>query len=360
ILAATESQTRDGGNRAADNEAHEHGRALGDKRTRIVISTHTISLQEQLIGRDIPFLNAVLPVEFSAVLAKGRGNYISLRRLKGTVERAGATFVNESQLDALKQIVKWSKDTTDGSIATLPTKPPPDVWDEVQSDSGNCLGRKCPTFEDCFYFKARRRAWNADILVVNHALFFSDLALRREGASILPDYDVVVLDEAHTVEAVAADHLGLSVSNGQVEYLLNKLYNDRTNKGLLVHHQHLEGQELVARLRHVVRDFFDAIQTWQQRFGAANGRIKSPPPVHIDVCSPLKGLGTAIGVFAEQIKDEERKIEMTSAAQRCVTLAESLDVWKEQKIDRAVYWIEISGRRKERVKLLCAPVEVGP
>ena len=77
---------------------------------------------------------------------------------------------------------------------------------------------------------------HAQILVVNHALFFSDLALRRAGVSILPDYDVVILDEAHTVEAVAGDHLGISVTSGQVEYVLNKLYNDRTNKGLLVHH----------------------------------------------------------------------------------------------------------------------------
>ena len=110
------------------------------------------------------------------------------------------------------------------------------MWNEVQSEHGNCLGRRCPTYQNCFYYQARRRVWNADLLVVNHALFFSDLALRREGASLLPDYDVVVLDEAHTLEAVAGDHLGLSVSSGQLEFLFNKLYNDRTRRGLLLHH----------------------------------------------------------------------------------------------------------------------------
>src|SRR6185295_10606841 len=115
------------------------------------------------------------------------------------------------------------KETNDGSLADLEYKPLPQIWDEIESDSGNCLGRNCPTYKECFYYQARRRVQNAQILVVNHALFFSDLALRRQGASILPDYDTVIFDEAHNVEAVASDHLGVSISSGQVEYLLNKL-----------------------------------------------------------------------------------------------------------------------------------------
>ena len=136
------------------------------------------------------------------------------------------------------------------------------MWDEVESDSGNCLGRQCPTYNDCFYYRARRRVQNAQILVVNHALFFSDLALRRSGASILPDYDVVIFDEAHTLEAVAGDHLGVNVSSGQIEYVLNKLYNDRTNRGLLVHHQLAEAQQEVQTCRYRADEFFDAIADW--------------------------------------------------------------------------------------------------
>src|SRR5258708_1879958 len=263
ILAATASQVE-----AAKSPA---GKPEGDdekkKRTRIVISTHTISLQEQIVGRDIPFLNSVLPIEFSAVLVKGRGNYISLRRLKGAQGRAHSMFTRAEEVEQLDGILRWSQETTDGSRATLDFAPLPGVWDEVQSDHGNCLGKRCPTYGECYYYKARRRAWNADILIVNHALFFSDLALRREGASILPYYDVVVFDEAHTIEAVAADHLGISVTSGQGEYLINKLYNDRGNKGLLVHHKHVEGQRLVQTVRMMAHDLFDAVRHWQMTHG---------------------------------------------------------------------------------------------
>src|SRR5437763_10608326 len=104
---------------------------------------------------------------------------------------------------------------------------------------------------------------HAQILVVNHALLFSDIALRRPGVSILPDYDVVILDEAHTIESVASDHLGLSVKSGQIEYTLNKLYNDRTNKGLLVHHGLGKEQQQVDRCRHLADDFFGDLWHWQ-------------------------------------------------------------------------------------------------
>jgi len=136
-------------------------------------------------------------------------------------------------MEHLKQVVDWSRNTGDGSLSDLSFKPNSSVWDEVRSEHGNCLGKSCPTYDNCLYYRARRRIWNSDVLVVNHALFFADLALRREGASVLPEYDVVVFDEAHTLEQVDADHLGLSVTGGQVEYLLNRLFNDRTQKGLL-------------------------------------------------------------------------------------------------------------------------------
>ncbi|MGQ0636523.1 MAG: ATP-dependent DNA helicase [Planctomycetaceae bacterium] len=349
ILAATADQ---GQKRDRDDENR--------KRTRIVVSTHTISLQEQLIGRDIPFLNSVLPLEFSAVLVKGRGNYISLRRLKGARERAQAMFAQPRQLEELARISKWSQVTADGSLATLDFKPSGDVWDEVQSDHGNCLGRKCPTYADCFYFAARRRAANADLLVVNHALFFSDLALRRQGASILPEYDVVVFDEAHTIEGVAADHLGLSVTSSQVDYLFNKLYHDRSNRGLLVHHEHVEGQRLVADLRHVARDLFDEFRRWRDRRCPANGRFHSPPEIETDFATPLKGLARSIATFATALEKDEEKIELSSAAERCTLLANAVETWLSQGQKDSVYWIEVSGRRREITRLLSAPIEVGP
>ncbi|MFN0053403.1 MAG: ATP-dependent DNA helicase [Planctomycetales bacterium] len=350
ILAATARQ----GER--DDEAPPDAER---KRTRVVISTHTIALQEQLTTRDIPFLNSVLPVEFSAVLVKGRGNYISLRRLAGAKERANAMFTTSEQIDQLNGISRWARETTDGSRATLDFRPQAEVWDEVQSDHGNCLGRKCPTYDDCFYFQARRRAWNADLLIVNHALFFSDLALRREGASVLPDYDVVVFDEAHTIEQVAADHMGISISSGQIDYLLAKLYNDRTQKGLLVHHGHTEGQRLVSELRFIAQDLFDEVRQWRQVHCPSNGRFKSPPLSSVDLANPLRGLGRSIALFAEDIDQEADQIELNSAAQRCLQLAGALESWFSQGIQQAVYWLEVSGRHQDRTRLFAAPVEIG-
>ena len=162
----------------------------GGKR-RIIVSTHTISLQEQLIQKDIPLLNSVIPLEFSAVLAKGRGNYVSLRRLKQAINKSDSLFGTDEEHLQLKKLQQWTTETTDGSRADLQVRLIGSVWDEVKSDSSNCMGRKCPTYSDCYYFKARQRLQNADILVVNHALFFSDLALRQLGVNILPDYDTV-------------------------------------------------------------------------------------------------------------------------------------------------------------------------
>ncbi len=210
----------------------------GDKadRRRVVISTHTISLQEQLLNKDIPFLRSVIPFEFTAVLVKGRRNYISLRRLQNAMNRCDTLFSQDEEFHQLRAIESWAKTTNDGSLAELDYKPLPQVWDEVASDQGNCMGRACPRYKDCFYYRERRRAQNAQILIVNHALLFSDLALRMLDASILPDYDVLVIDEAHTMEAVAGEHLGLSLTSGQVDYALNKLFNERTKRGLLVQH----------------------------------------------------------------------------------------------------------------------------
>src|SRR5262249_43403676 len=153
-------------------------------------------------------------------------------------------------------------------------------WSEVASDSSNCLGRKCKTYKDCFYFRARRRVHNAQLLIVNHALFFSDLALRRSGASILPDYDAVIFDEGHTLEAVAGDHLGLSVTSGQVQFILNKLYNDRTNKGLLVTRKRREAQDLTVECHTRADELFDDVMQLGRRSGNRNGRI--PEPNQID------------------------------------------------------------------------------
>ncbi len=342
-----------------NNRDDEQPKSGKKQKKRVIISTHTISLQEQLITKDIPFLNAILPVEFSAVLVKGRSNYVSLRRIKGALEKTVALFPEQDQLQQLQEISKWSKKTGDGSVSDLGFRPLPAVWDEVRSEHGNCLGKKCPTYDDCLYYKARRRVWNADLLVVNHALFFSDLALRREGASILPDYDAVIFDEAHTLEQVASSHLGDSVANTQLNYILTKLYNDRANKGLLVHHNFREAQKLVARLYHLGDEFFSAVSFHLGINTGKNGRVRTPVEVENAVSPELNQLAGMIGEFAEKLDKEEQRVELKAAAERLYGLSNSIKNWLEQTLEDAVYWGEVSHGRQQRVKLVSSPVEIG-
>ncbi|NUQ65026.1 MAG: DEAD/DEAH box helicase [Pirellulales bacterium] len=336
-------------------------RPEGAPRRRVVISTHTISLQEQLIHKDIPFLNSVMPLEFTAVLVKGRGNYLSQRRLQNALNRAGSLFAQEGEFDELRRIDGWSKTTSDGSLSDLEFRPIGQVWDEVASDSGNCMGRKCPSYKDCFYYRARRRVGNAQILIVNHALFFSDLALRREGGAILPNYDTVVFDEAHTVEDIAGDHLGLGISSGQIEYTLGKLYNDRTNRGLLVHHGMGEAQQQVMECRYRADDFFGEIHDWLASHGQGNGRVRGPGIVRNTLSEGLKRLSGTVRSSGQKLKAAEERQDFSAAGNRLLALAEEVEQWCEQCLEDSVYWIEETwGRRRRRTTLAAAPVDVGP
>ncbi len=328
---------------------------------RVVVSTHTISLQEQLIEKDIPLLNSVIPLEFSAVLVKGRRNYLSRRRLKKALERAVSLFSREDHFTQLRRIEKWAKESTDGSLSDLDFRPDPAVWDEVASDHGNCMGRKCPEFGDCFYYQARRRAQHAQILIVNHALFFSDLALRRAGVKILPDYGTVIFDEAHTAEAVASDHLGLRITSGQVDYTLRRLYNDRTNRGLLVHHGMAEAQQEVVKCRFRSDDLFDSIEEWLASQSGGNGRVREPEIVDNPLSEGLDKLSGMVRRLGGKLKTPEERQDFTSAANRLTGLAMEIEQWRCQEIADSVYWAEtFGGRHRRRTSLAAAPIDVGP
>lgn len=332
------------------------------KKRRIVVSTHTISLQEQLLGKDLPLLNSVIPREFSAVLVKGRGNYISLRRLENAAERSANLFQEPDDIQQLAELVRWAKSTRDGSRSDLDFKPQPAVWDEVASDSGNCLGRACPHYKDCFYYQARRRAQHAQILVVNHALFFTDLALREVGARLIPDYEAVILDEAHTLEATASDHMGLRLTNGQIEFILRRLYNERTNKGLLVTAQMTDLQQQVDRCRDASDDLFGDIDQWMTQQGQkANGRVHEPDLVNNPLSPLLERLATGIKKNAETIPDESRRQDFIAAAERLLSLADLLVRWLRQTSEDTVHWVERSYSRQgyPRITLAASPIDVG-
>lgn len=334
---------------------------------KVVISTHTISLQEQLIRKDLPFLQSVLPGDYRPVLVKGRGNYLSLRRLRAAQSKASSLLDTPGAIDQLIQIGRWSRQTQDGSKSDLPVQPYEPVWDLVQSDSGNCLGRKCPHHADCFYFQARKRVFGANILVVNHALFFADLALRRSGGGLLPDYQAVIFDEAHTLEDVAADHLGIGLSQGGIEYLLNQLLAPRTHKGILAT---LGDGDAVAQLdltRQAAEKFFLSVYQWHlaQPKGngpnaSASGRVRESKPVEDTLSVPLSKLGDTLNELAKGRDAEDERLELTSRADRLYAMAKSVTEWLNHDLAGQVYWVEVRSGRVPRVTLASAPIEVGP
>jgi ATP-dependent DNA helicase DinG len=362
VLAATADQ--EAGEPAAataDDDAPEDAAAASRRGPRrIVISTHTIALQEQLVAKDIPLVAAVMPREFSAVLVKGRGNYVSLRRLALARERAGSLFGDDRELEQLGEIAAWAERTGDGSLADLPFAPLDGVWDEVASDAGNCMGRACPTHQRCHYHAARRRMARAQVLVVNHALFFSDLALKRAGAGLLPPYDVVIFDEAHMVEAAASDHLGGGLSSGAIDRVLSKLFNERTHRGLIVHYG-LDGLEpAVLRCRRAAEDFFAAVRAALAPRGPAPWRVTAPHVVADTLGDPLRGLARELRLHGDKITGDAERHDVRSVADRLALLAASLDVWLGQHDPGSVWWVEAHrGRRgQERLVLASAPVDV--
>jgi ATP-dependent DNA helicase DinG len=204
---------------------------------RTVVSTNTINLQEQLVGKDLPLLRRAFSSEDyspSFALLKGWRNYLCLARMHLAVS-AQRTLLEQEKLDELLGIAEWAGHTVDGTLSDLPVTPSPEVWDEVSAEPDLCTRLKCPHFDRCFLFRARRRAAEADVVVVNHHLLAADLSVRQaqdnwEEAAVLPPYRRLVLDEAHHLEEVAANHLGIQVTSRAVRRLLNRF--ERNGRGL--------------------------------------------------------------------------------------------------------------------------------
>jgi ATP-dependent DNA helicase DinG len=190
---------------------------------RIIVSTGTKNLQEQIFYKDIPFLQSILPRKFKATFLKGRSNYVCLNRLK----RAESSPVLDGleEMDYFDMVNKWAYQSQTGDRAELKELPDKvSFWRHIDARSDICVGQKCPSFESCFITKARQAALESDIVIVNHALFFADLALRdKEWGQVLPDYSAVIFDEAHQLEDIAAQYFGAGVSSYQIDDLLGDI-----------------------------------------------------------------------------------------------------------------------------------------
>lgn len=327
-------------------------------KTKVLISTFTITLQEQLINKDIPFLAQSLPQTFTAVLAKGRGNYLCRRRLEFALRRQATMFDDFGS--TLAVIRQWANQTKDGSLSDVPVLPKNHIWDAVKSEHGNCRGRKCPHFSRCFYWRARRQLDNADIIVANHALMFSDLVLKSQGASVLPDYKYIVIDEAHNIEHVAEDHFGINISNFTVKFLLDALYNPRTHKGLLAYINAHKAIDIVALVAKESRKFFSEVNKWyQQSKGETAGRCYKNF-VEDNLTGLLKNLHAELVALAKICKDVDEKFEIMRLIDRCSALVQDLNSFLAQQQNDFVYWVEPPASAAGATRLRSAPLNVGP
>lgn len=379
-------------------------------RERVVVSTNTINLQEQLSKKDIPFLHSAMGIDFKAVLVKGRGNYACLRKAR-EIEKEPSLFA-EGWDKERKGILEWLKKTKDGSLSDLSFSPKSDVWEEFASEADTCLKLRCEFFSDCFFNKARREVASADVIVANHHLLFSDLAIRAAKAdysetAVLPPYSRVIIDEAHNMEDVATSYFGERVSRGGVLKQLGRIRHRKDRrKGLLPFiaakvsrleypmenivttingelSMNLEGcSQSVVSTFDTLYYFFSSIKETQEpelririgenikdniRWDEVSGEVRNCINKMKSLIKGLKGINSdlAQGVKGNEMAEKDllpQMVEMKAMADRLEGLSSSLESILFSVSDDAVRWVEVrEGKeaRPPRVTLYLSPLNVG-
>ncbi|MBE6376038.1 MAG: DEAD/DEAH box helicase [Lentisphaerae bacterium] len=318
-----------------------------NSRRPALISTETINLQHQLIEKDLPFLKELTGVEFNVALAKGRSNYLCRRRLAmlSGEQRDMLLPAARLALDAEKIIRDLESGKDDSYVDGV--RGSSSIWHMVCSESGNCAGPKCEFYRNCYYFKARRKWDEADIVVANHALFLTDLAIRREngnGSTLLPDYGAVMIDEAHTLENSAAIHLGLHLSRAAMTGMLNRLYHPEKAKGLLMRpgSEMLDMRALAQRGRDEVYGFFAPYLKKLEKAENSSVRLdeKTPDEVPEVLIEILQKLAEKLNNYAREQEDESFRTELLSAADKSSVYAEMLSVFTSRLQEDSVYFVE--------------------
>jgi len=329
----------------------------------VLVSTHTISLQEQILSKDLPVLSHLLDVDFTAALAKGRRNYLCLRRLSLACEDGAAYLPSMSSAPEVQRIREWSEVTIDGSLSDIEPAPKPDVWDAVCCEPGNCLNNRCPWFRRCFLMHARKAVFNADIIVANHALFFTDLAIKTSGeedaAGLLPVCSGLIFDEAHTLEDTAAMHLGVGVSRAGLQRALERLYRPDRNRGLLARLPSDAARRAVSAALGAAETFFNLADALLDRHGRNPLRIRRPGMLPDLVGDVLGDVIERIRPLLDDENDESRSQELRSAWERICEFRNSIHAFTEMTLDGYVYWIERESNRRSNTSLNAVPVDVG-
>ncbi|MBI5385485.1 MAG: DEAD/DEAH box helicase, partial [Verrucomicrobia bacterium] len=362
------------------------------RKKKAIVCTHTINLQEQLTQKDLPMLKHILPVEFSFAMLKGRGNYLCSRRLHKAVQQAESLFTSP-EIEELKRLWEWSKQTDDGSLSDFDLEPDMKVWAQVCSERGLCSPKLCGSQSEfskehgmCFFQRARNRIMSADVVVLNHTLFFTLLGGLSEDAAeggILFKNDFVIFDEAHTVESVASKHIGLSVSSAQLRWALNRLWNPKTEKGLLATMRRGDAVRRVAELlehgdkffsevelacEELVREQaqFDEENPRARRGGSSSGRkrawtelrIRRADLVQDIVTLPLQRVREAVSETIKASDDKDTGQELMECNRRLAELREEVATFLSQSAPDYVYWVERTGKAQRNLALNAAPVDV--
>jgi len=354
-------------------------RAAGKK---AVVCTHTINLQEQLVEKDLPMLQKILPVDFSFTMLKGRANYLCTRRLHKARQQAESLFTSP-EAQELERIYEWSLKTGDGSLSDFDFEPDPKVWSHVCSERGLCTPKFCgypsdwaKDHEVCFFQRARNKILSADVVVLNHTLFFTLLGGVDEEADggILFENDFLIFDEAHQMEHVASKHIGVSLSSGQLRWSLQRLWNPRTEKGLLATLRRGQEVRMVADVLHASDDFFQRVEDACQEIFASIGqksyggesrkkrewtelRIRRPDLAEDSVTLPILRLREAVSDLIKLSDDQETGQELMECNRRLNELRSGLALFLSQMAEDHVYWVERSTKTRA-ISLNAAPIDV--
>ena len=329
---------------------------------KAVISTHTINLQEQLISKDIPLANKILGGGLKYAILKGRGNYVCPLRLRRATDQVGDLF-STSESEELKAIWDWAEGTQDGTRTDLDFQPSPKVWSQVCSDGSVCTQRTCGKRGNCFYQKARKLSEEADIIVLNHTLFFSLFALQElsddDDGYLFPN-DFVIFDEAHTLEHVAATQLGLRQSHAGVKFEIQRLYNPKNRKGLMRVLNNAPAIKAAERALDAADEFYDSLAE-EVDFGrfSKEFRIRQPDFVENTLGEPLRQLWQEIEDIAERMeKDSPTKSELMDGARRMREIHACVRIFLDQEDEKSVYWVEKGGRDGDMLSIHSAPVNI--
>jgi len=347
-----------------------------ENKKRVIVSTYTKALQQQLVEKDLPFLKDVLGIDFKFALCLGAGNYLCPWRLNRSVSQG--LFDTGTEQEELRHLWNWSLKTTSGLRLDLDFEVSNRLWEMVCRESDLCLDKKCPHFHNCFYFKAYRERFSSHILIVNHHLYFTNLV---SGGGVLPQAEVVVFDESHNLEDVATDYLGLEFSNSGLKFLLDSLYNPVSGKGLLNRMAFLK-QKKLEKSHNLLEDARQAGEVFFKELsdkipeGETVRRIHSDDFVSNSLNKPLLRIISHLKKLLDEIKEEEDRFEISVHIQRLETarsaLRKILDpslMWNgeglsflglEQKEEGFVYWVESEPKRARPIyRLRAAPVNVG-